>query len=72
MRTTSQPAKAVLALPWVINTRVAAAYGYSQHYVGRVLNGVIEPSPRFRAFLATFLHVPEGELFRHPDREAVP
>lgn len=63
-----QPAKAVLALRRITNRRVAAAYGSSDHYVGRVLNGLQQPSPRFRAFLAAFLDAEEDELFRRDER----
>lgn len=65
-----QPAKAILAVRRITNRRVAAVYACSPHYVGRVLNGLQEPSPRFRAFLAAFLDLPEDALFRS-DESAV-
>lgn len=66
----AQPAKAVLAMRRITNRRIAAAYGATEHYVGRVMNGSQPPSSRFREFLAAFLDVPEDELFRPDDHLA--
>jgi len=43
---------------------VADAYGSSEHFVGRVLNGWLTPPARFRALVADMLGVDEVELFR--------
>lgn len=59
-----QPAKAVLAMRRISNREVAAALGISAQYLGRVLNGYVEPSARLRAEVAAFLSRPESKLFR--------
>lgn len=59
----AQPAKGVLARRRITNRAVAAAYGCSWHYVGKVLNGYEAPSRAFRGFLAGYLGVPADQLF---------
>jgi hypothetical protein len=62
--TTPQPAKAIVALQRRTNRSIAAAIGYCEHTVGRVLNGLEPPSPRFRTALSALLGLPEDVLFR--------
>lgn len=59
----AHPAKGLLAVERRRQTDVAAAIGYCAAYVGRVLNGDIEPSPEFRRRLCEYLGRPEHELF---------
>jgi len=58
------PAKGHLAVRRITNRQVADAYGSSEHFVGRVLNGWLTPPARFRALVADMLGVDEVELFR--------
>ena len=64
------PAKGVLAQRRITNRRVAETLGYSEHYVSRVLNGYMPPSPRFRRDVAGMLDVAESDLFRDEQVEA--
>lgn len=63
-RPVPHPAKGELALRRIPNRDVARGYGCTEHYVGRVLNGRIPPSPRFRAYVAALLELDEADLFR--------
>lgn len=63
--TRAHPAKGLLAVERRRITEVAAGTGYCAAYVGRVLNGVIEPTPEFRRRLSKYLGRPEDELFAH-------
>lgn len=73
-RPNPQPVKGVLAIR---NIKIRAAAeampggSVSEHYLGRVLNGYIPPSERVRRGLSDLLDLPEDELFRRDDREAV-
>ncbi len=64
-----QPAKALLALRRISNRALARHVGASPGWVGRVLNGWVEPSPDFRRRTSEVLGVPEWQLFR-PAAEA--
>lgn len=70
---TPQPVKGVLALRRITNRQVAASFDppITEHYVGRVLNGQENPSPRFRLALACLLGMPEEALFRSRDKHKV-
>lgn len=59
------PAKAILASRRISNRAVAASFspGMSAHYVGRILNGFLPPSPRFRAGVAAMTGLAEETLF---------
>jgi transcriptional regulator with XRE-family HTH domain len=57
------PARAVLVMRRIENQQVAAAIGYSCPWVSRVLNRRDPASPAFRRALATYLDLPEAELF---------
>ena len=59
------PAKGELAVRRITNRQVAAAYGSSEHFVGRVLNGWQAPPSRFRALVAEMLDAPESDLFHN-------
>jgi transcriptional regulator with XRE-family HTH domain len=59
----AHPAVGILAIRRITRRQVARELGFSEHYVGRALNGVERPSPRFRAALARLLALPETELF---------
>ncbi len=63
-----QSAKAVLAMRRLPQRHVAAKYGCSPTYVGRVVNGFVPPSVAFRRFLVEFLDLPEDQLFRDEQR----
>jgi transcriptional regulator with XRE-family HTH domain len=56
-------AKAVCAGRRITNRELAAAYGSSASWMGRVLNGRDRPSPRFREWLSEYLGLPAEELF---------
>jgi hypothetical protein len=58
--------KGLLALGRISVRTVANATGYNETYVGRVLNGELPASPRFRAALAELIGLSEQELF-HED-----
>jgi transcriptional regulator with XRE-family HTH domain len=60
---TPHPIKGVLASRRLTNVDVARAYGCSRGHVGRVVNGYMPPSAKFRAFLAELLELPEAALF---------
>jgi hypothetical protein len=61
-----QPAKGVLAIRRITNIEVARSLDppVSPHYVGRVLNGFDQPSPRLRAAVVALTGLPEEALFR--------
>lgn len=59
-----QPAKGILALRRITNRQVASSLGCSTAWVGRVLNGHVEPPERFRQALSSLLDTPISELFR--------
>ena len=65
-----QPAKAVLALRRISNRSIARRLGYSEAWVGRVVNGLAPPSERFRRALAALLGLPEALLFRSDNHSA--
>lgn len=60
---TPQPAKALITASGRTIKDVAAEVGVNAHYLGRVLNGYVEPWPALRASLSTCLGVPESGLF---------
>lgn len=66
----AHPAKGVLAVRRISQTSVALGYGASPHFVGRVLNGIVNAPPRFRAYVAQLLDLSEGELFYGADQQA--
>ncbi len=59
-----QPALAVARMRRITNRQIARALGRTPHWVGRVLNGLDAPSPKFRKALAEYLDLPEAALFR--------
>jgi transcriptional regulator with XRE-family HTH domain len=58
------PALAVLRMRRITNRRVARDLGYTEDWIGRVLNGHDRPSAKFRRDLAAYLDLPEVALFR--------
>ncbi len=48
----------------ISNRQVAIALAMSEVEVGRILNGVVRPTSRFRERLAKYLEEPEHTLFR--------
>jgi len=62
-----QPAKALLALRDIPQSRVAADLNLSAHWVGRVLNGRERPSEDFARRLSKYLDVPAADLFSDDD-----
>jgi transcriptional regulator with XRE-family HTH domain len=63
VRTRAHPAKGVLAVERRRVDEVARGTGYCAAYVGRILNGHIEPTAEFRRRLSAYLGRPESELF---------
>ena len=61
--TGSTPALAVMRARGRQQKTFAEAAGYTAPHVSRVLHGQVPASTAFRAKLAAFLDVPEGELF---------
>jgi transcriptional regulator with XRE-family HTH domain len=61
---TPQPIKAELARQRRTVAGLARATGYTRTYVGRIVNGWLPPSPRFRQEAAHVLGMAEEELFR--------
>jgi transcriptional regulator with XRE-family HTH domain len=57
------PAKWLIVKAGHTQRAVAKALGYTESDFARVINGYIEPGPRFRAALAKYLGLPEAELF---------
>jgi transcriptional regulator with XRE-family HTH domain len=69
---TPQPAKAVLALRGLEQTRVADALDVSARWLGLVLNGKQRPSDELALKLSDYLGVPVEELFvDEPDQVVV-
>jgi transcriptional regulator with XRE-family HTH domain len=60
---TPQPAKAVLALRGLEQTRVADAVDVSARWLGLVLNGKQRPSDELASKLSRYLGVPVEDLF---------
>ena len=67
-----QPAKAVLVMRGVQIQQAAAVVDMDPSYVGNMLNGRLKPSCKFRRRLATYLEMPESELFVEPQQTAQP
>jgi transcriptional regulator with XRE-family HTH domain len=60
------PAKAAAAEAGLTGRAVAGVYGCGISYVSLVLNGKLEPSPRFKAFFAELVGKPADDLFPEP------
>jgi transcriptional regulator with XRE-family HTH domain len=58
-----QPAKAVLALRGITNAQIARDLGYTEHWVGRVLNGREKVSDEFVDRLGQYLGEDVSGLF---------
>lgn len=60
---TPQPAKAMIVLAAKTITGVAREIPCSPHFLGRILNGYVPPTPRIRRRLGEILDKPEADLF---------
>jgi transcriptional regulator with XRE-family HTH domain len=57
------PAKWRLVQAGVTQRAAAKRLGYNESDFARIINGYVEPGPRFRAALSELLDLPEAALF---------
>lgn len=65
-----QPAKAAIVLQNLTVRGIARRHSISEHFLGRVLNGYVPPTPRVVQILSEELGLPADELFNSSDRVA--
>jgi transcriptional regulator with XRE-family HTH domain len=58
-----QPVKAILVGRGLSTVYVAEQIGVSHQTLGRLLNGIAAPHPAIAAQLASYLDLPESDLF---------
>lgn len=60
----AHPVKGELAVRGIRYAEAARATGYSPNYFRRVISGIAPASPAFRRSVASWLGLPQYELFR--------